>query len=167
MAAHVYRFFLSPIYVIICLSVAHFDGIHLIWNHYYAEAFSPAIVAEFRSPASFIFYTVNASEDDNGDVIFHLIDCRNRTIVDSVYYDVLLDRDKEGESVWSKSKNAEDSHLNLVEYILSKAQFPPPEQKTQKIALLLEEKELDTPGPSVGDIPTNNPAHKSNKHRYT
>ncbi|KAB5539419.1 carotenoid cleavage dioxygenase 1 [Coniochaeta sp. 2T2.1] len=178
-AAYIHSFFLSPNYIVLCIPVAHYDGVHIIWKRSIMEAFEPfdetkqckwmvidrhhgkGIVAQFRSPASFFFHTTNAFEEEpNGDVICEFVQFRNRAIIDSLYYDVVLNRNNKGADFWTMPKTAEDARPHLVRYRLPKSEF------TRKEPWSLVEKELDIPSPSAGEMPIVNPAYKGRKNRY-
>ncbi|KAB5554861.1 carotenoid cleavage dioxygenase 1 [Coniochaeta sp. 2T2.1] len=169
----------KPNYVVLCIPVAQYDGVHIIWKRSITEAFEPfdeskqckwmvidrhhgkGIVAQFRSPASFFFHTTNAFEEGpNGDIVCEFVQFRNRAIIDALYYDVVLNRNSKGADFWRTAKTAEDARPHLVRYRLHKYEF------TRKKPWPLVEKELDIPSPSAGEMPIGNPAYKGRKNRY-
>jgi torulene dioxygenase len=97
--AYIHSFFLSPNYVVLCLPVAHMDGVKILWHRSFAGAFRPfdeneptrrmvvdrhhgkGVVAKFRSEALFFFHSSNAFEDDEGNVICELVSFRDRAIL--------------------------------------------------------------------------------------
>jgi torulene dioxygenase len=184
-AAYVHSFFMTPNYVVLCLPVADYkwNGLKMLWEGNLKDSFKPfdpsekcrwfvidrhhgkGVVAEFASPASFFFHTVNAFEGDDGDVFCELVEFPNRYILDGLYYDVILDRNGKATEFWTDGQRAQQCFPRLVRYRLRKKDFairaapaagpPAPELVTEITS------------PHSGDLPVINPKYRCKKHRYT
>lgn len=183
-AAFIHSFFMTRNYVVLCVPVAHYEwnGLKLLWEGNMHEAFKPfdasetcrwfvvdlrhgkGVVAEFASPARFFFHTVNAFEDDNGDVLCEVVDYPNRYIVDCYYYDVILNRNGKAADLWTHGQLAQKSFPRLTRYRLRKKDFVT--GAAAAAGAPAPESVMEVPSPHAGDMPVINPNYRCRKHRY-
>ncbi|KAK4235795.1 hypothetical protein C8A03DRAFT_46113 [Achaetomium macrosporum] len=181
--AYIHSFFLTRGYVVLCIPVSQYDGLRATWEgsllgglHEFDEN-EPCkwfvvdrhqgrgLVGVFHSPAAFFFHSVNAFEEENGDIICELVRYRTTDILFGMYYDVLLNRNGEAKEFWANRQTAARRQLHLARYRLRRTEFRPQENYTRGSAPLAE-LELELPGPHAGEMPTINPAYMCRKHRY-
>ncbi|KAG7294563.1 hypothetical protein NEMBOFW57_004639 [Staphylotrichum longicolle] len=191
-AAFIHSFFMTPNYVVLCVPVAHYQwkGGKVVWEGNLHDSFKPfdpaetcrwfvvdrrhgkGVVAEFASPARFFFHTVNAFEDDDGDILCEVSDYPNRYIVDGFYYDVLLDRNGKATEFWTDSQLAHKSFSRLTRYRLRKKDFVKGSGggggggDGGDAKLPAPEIVMEVPSPHSGDMPVINPHYRCRKHRY-
>ncbi|KAI9150767.1 Beta,beta-carotene 15,15'-dioxygenase [Paramyrothecium foliicola] len=180
-AAFVHSFFMTRNYVVLCIPVAHYEwnGLKMLWEGNMQDSFKPfdpsetcrwfvvdrrqgkGVVAEFASPAGFFFHTINAFEDEGGDVFCEVMDYPNRYIVDGYYYDVILNRNGKAVEFWTDGQMEKESYPRLRRYRLHKKDFV-----TGHDSLPAPEVVIELPSPHSGDMPTMNPVYRHRKHRY-
>ncbi|KAK3300904.1 retinal pigment epithelial membrane protein-domain-containing protein [Chaetomium fimeti] len=191
-AAFIHSFFMTRNYVVLLVPVAHYQwkGGKIVWEgnlHDSLKPFDPAetcrwfvvdrrhgkgVVAEFASPARFFFHTVNAFEDDDGDVFCEVTDYPNRYIVDCYYYDVILDRNGKATEFWTDGQLAHKSFSRLARYRLRKKDFIASSGGggggggSKDVKLPTPEIVMEVPAPHAGDMPVINPRYRGRKHRY-
>lgn len=185
-ACFIHSFFITSSYLVICMPIAYYHGVAVLWHHNMVEAFEPfdekqtcrwividrhhgqGIVGEFRSPACFFFHSTNAWEEENGDVICEMVRFRNRAIIDAFYYDVLTNEDNKGEKFWTSPQNLLDANSHLVRSRLRKSEFSSgrdhPALKKSTVPWVKDE--MDIPGPHSGDFGVIHPDYVCRKHRY-
>ncbi|KAK4154961.1 carotenoid oxygenase [Chaetomidium leptoderma] len=184
-AAYIHSFFMTHNYIILCIPVAYYEwnGLKILWEGNLHDAFKPfdpsetcrwfivdrryrkGVVAEFVSPARFFFHTVNAFEDDHGDVFYEVVDYPNRYILDGLYYDVILDRNGKATEYWRDGQLAHQSFPRLTRYHLRKKEFFTGSAAAASAAPA-PESVMEVPAPHAGEMPVINPQYRCRKHRY-
>ncbi|KAL1835557.1 hypothetical protein VTJ49DRAFT_6489 [Mycothermus thermophilus] len=185
-AAWIHSFFMTRNYVVLWVPVAHYQwkGGKIAWEGNLHDSFKPfdpaetcrwfvvdrhhgkGVVAEFSSPARFFFHTVNAFEDDEGDVFCEVSDYPNRYIVDAYYYDVILDRNNKATEFWTDGQLAHKSFPRLTRYRLRKRDFVTSGGRDGDVTLPAPEIVMEVPSPHAGDMGIINPQYRCRKHRY-
>ncbi|TPX13795.1 uncharacterized protein E0L32_005739 [Thyridium curvatum] len=179
---YIHSFFLTQNYVVVCVPVAHFKlaGAQVLLEGCQLEAwkeFDPSepcrwyvvdrrhgrgVVGRFESPAGFFFHSVNAFENDEGDVLCDLVWYRDNAIVSSMYYDVLLNRDNAGKVFWADRQKKLNCFPTLVRYRLAKSGMGAAKGSKVPAASL----DFELHAPHAGDMPTINPRYACKRHRY-
>lgn len=135
------------------------------------------VVARFTSPAGFFFHSVNAFEevvqekrpDGNGDeertyLNFDLVEYENCDIIDTFYYDVILDRKGAAKSHWIDKQAYNSCRQHLVRHRFG---MPSADKQTgSRAPCLSAEKVFAIPAPHSGELPTINLAYATRRHRY-
>lgn len=184
--AYLHSFFLTQDFVILCIWNSHLamGGLKVLWEKNILDAISPfdptqkarwfvvdrrhgcGVVAEFESPAAFSFHTVNAWQETNlsgaEDIYCDVIEYPNLDILHRFYYSNLM---SSGENAVNfLREKGKTSRPRLSRYILRNVRHstvnentPPPAQAELVFTI---------PNPSVGDIPTINPAYAAKANRY-
>ncbi|OIW35582.1 hypothetical protein CONLIGDRAFT_608958 [Coniochaeta ligniaria NRRL 30616] len=188
-ACFIHSLFITPSYLVICMPIAYYHGVAVLWHHNLVEALEPfdekqtcrwividrhhgqGIVGEFRSPACFFFHSTNAWEEENGDVICEMVKFRNRAIIDAFYYDVLTNEDNKGEKFWTSPQNLLDANSHLVRSRLRKSEFSSSGRGDRtglrkSTVLPWVKDEMGIPGPHSGDFGVIHPDYVCRKHRY-
>lgn len=170
------------------------NGLKIVWEGNLVEAIEPfdkaklsqwvvidrrhgkGVVSRFTTPAGFFFHSVNAFEevvkenvDGKGEeertyLNFDLVEYENLDIIDSFYYDVILDRKGAAKSHYIDKKGYNSCRQHLVRY-----RFCMPSKDTrgkQARPYPSAEKALSVPAPHCGELPTINLAYATRPHRY-
>lgn len=163
------------------------------------------VVAEFETPAAFFFHTVNCFDelvtiDGEGqdldehdgqqmaDIFCDVIDYPTTDVMQTLYYDVLINRDNKARTMWGEDEKVRRSLVRLVRWKLrvpvpcassakidaSKPTSRPglfhkashPARIKEKLEIQVPEEVLSIPGPHSGDLPTINPAFHTRRNRY-
>ncbi|KAH6623309.1 carotenoid oxygenase [Chaetomium tenue] len=177
--AWIHSFFMTQNYIVLCIPVAHYalSGIKILLEGNLKGGFKPfdpsetchwyvidrrhgkGLVAEFASPARFFMHTVNAFEDpDTGDILCEFVDYPNRYIIESSYYDVLLNRNNAAAHFWTANQLHHQSFPRLARYRLPKTEF--------SSSLPAPTLTLEIPSPHAGEMPVINPLYQCRPHRY-
>lgn len=192
--AYIHSLFLTENYVVLCVPSSHFawNGLKIVWIGNVVEAIEPfdksklsqwvvidrrhgkGVVARFTTPAGFFFHSVNAfEEEDEGRTYlnFDLVEYENCDIIDSFYYDVILDRKGAAKSHWVDKQGYNTCRQHLVRYRFcmppsSSTSEDPPSQPSPTSPLPPAEKIISVPAPHSGELPTINPAYATRPHRY-
>ncbi|KAK0641413.1 carotenoid oxygenase [Cercophora newfieldiana] len=180
-AALIHSFFTTKNYVVLCIPVAHYElnGVNMLWTGNLRDTFKPfdpaepcrwfvvdkhhgeGVVAEFASLARFFFYTVNAYEDDNGNIFCEMVDYPNRYVMDAYYYDVILNRDNKATEFWTHGQLAKKCFPRLTRFRLRKEEFV-----VGRVELPAPESVMEISLPHAGDMPVINPQYQGRKHQY-
>ncbi|KAM0328604.1 hypothetical protein ACHAQA_005014 [Verticillium albo-atrum] len=183
--AYIHSFFLTRNYAILCVPSSHLKlgGAKVLWEGSIVEAFQPfeksqtcrwyvvdrrlgkGLVAEFTTPAGFFFHSTNSFEDDEGNIICELVAYPTTAPVYRLYYDVLLNRDGQGEQFFYDSKRLVETYPSLVRYKFLKSDLAIRVGKATA-PLPSPSKEWEIPAPHVGELPTINPAYACRRHRF-
>ncbi|AEO70629.1 uncharacterized protein THITE_2122267 [Thermothielavioides terrestris NRRL 8126] len=186
--AYIHSFFLTRNYVVLCIPVSQFDGLRASWEGSLLGGLKPfdetepckwfvvdrrrrgrgGLVGVFRSPAAFFFHSVNAFEDDNGDLLCDLVKYPSTDIIRAMYYRILLNHGDSAKEFWTDPKTAgKRQQLHLARYRLRSAEFQAQEGHSPTWSSVpAAELEFEIAGPHAGDMPTINPAYACRKHRY-
>ncbi|KAI0014957.1 carotenoid oxygenase [Xylariomycetidae sp. FL0641] len=193
--AYIHSFFLSPSYVILCVTSAHLGlgGVSVPWNGNIADAILPfdtsrecrwlvvdrrgtaGVVATFTSPAGFFFHSVNAFEEadeSTGEtsVYCDVVEYPSLDIIRSFEMDVLRRRDRN--QFWADAARGRQTLSRLARHRL---RIPAPasssgeENKTTTTTTAAQtttERCWTVRAPRVGELPTINPAYAARRHRY-
>ncbi|KAJ0119899.1 hypothetical protein J7T55_000749 [Diaporthe amygdali] len=190
--AYIHSFFLTEHFVILCIPSTHFleGGRKVMMERNILDAIAPfdksqtrrwlvvdrvngrGVVAEFESDAGFFFHSVNSFETttESGavDVFCDVVEYPNQDILRSLYYDVLINRNREGSKFWGDESKGRGSLIQLVRYKLhvplfdTAASTPPAKQlKVQRA-----EQQLVIRSPHAGELASINPNFNTRRHRY-
>ncbi|TQW00099.1 carotenoid oxygenase 2 [Cordyceps javanica] len=191
--AYMHSFFLTPNYMVLCIPSTHiaWNGMKILWEQSVLSAIKPfdetmqcrwlvidrkgdrGVVARFATPASFFFHSVNAFEetaqDENNenrtDISLEYVRYDNTDILDSLYYDVVTDRDDAAKKFFFTDERYKKGHVRLMRY-----RFRLPRDGTQQTDAEAEaatgEEVLSIPAPHAGDLPVINPRMVHKPHRY-
>ncbi|KAK5652829.1 hypothetical protein OQA88_9495 [Cercophora sp. LCS_1] len=177
-AAYIHSFFLTNNYVVLCIPISFYDwsGLKMLWKGNLLDSMRPfdpsakthwfvidrrtskGVVGDFTSPSRFFFHTVNAFEDEEGDIFCEVVDYPNRYIIDCFYYDVLLNRNNKAKEVWTDGQSQHKSLPRLTRYRLRKGDFGSASATADSV--------MEIPAPHAGDMPVINPNYRCRKHRY-
>jgi torulene dioxygenase len=184
-AAYIHSFFLTDDYVILAIWPAHIaaGGASILWERNFLDAlskFNPdaetkwlvvdrkhgrGVVAKFSSPAFFSFHSVNAwqeERDGKTDIYCDIVQYPNLDILHRLYYDNMIST---GKGVANYAGGRESVNPSFVRYRL--ANIP---SNTAASSRMREDRKAEIitqiPGPSIGELPTINPAYSSQKSRY-
>jgi torulene dioxygenase len=142
------------------------------------------IVARFTTPAGFFFHSVNAFEEvlkekkknENGDeeehvyLNFDLVEYENCDIIDSFYYDVILDREGAARNHWVDKQGYNTCRQHLVRYCFCMPSASASDDESHRPSpaspLPSAEKIISVAAPHSGELPTINPAYATRPQRY-
>ncbi|KAK0732894.1 carotenoid oxygenase [Lasiosphaeria miniovina] len=193
-AAYIHSFYLTPSFVVLCIPSSHvgLGGIKIAWERNVIDAIEPfdshkkckwfvvdrlhgkGVVASFETDAGFFFHTVNAFEeqdvvdvrDGTTSLFCDVIEYASLDVMSSLYYDVLLQKDKAAEKFWSNDQRARDTMTHMARYHF---RVPSPTEETKMDGATPSQavaKQLDIPAPHCGELPTINPNFATRRHRY-
>ncbi|KAF4627788.1 hypothetical protein G7Y89_g10365 [Cudoniella acicularis] len=184
--AYMHSFFRTADYIVLVIWGSHMSGMGLsiITQQNMVDALAPwdsaqknrwfvidnkpggrGLVAEFESPASFCFHSVNAWQEGN-DIVCEFSEYENTDIIHGLYYENMMSNGANAEK-FAKEKG--NSHVpNMVRYRL--VDIPGQGEKTslhgKGEALPLAEKITSIPKHQSGDLPTINPSFSTRETRY-
>lgn len=123
------------------------------------------VVAEFESPASFCFHTINAWQEENDDgatdILAELVEHENLDILHKFYYENLT---SEGKNTLSfHAEKADSCTPSFARYRLSGVGMKPFALGTEVKEAVLE---LSVPKFKVGELPTINLNFVTREHRF-
>jgi len=186
--AYVHSFFLTEDFVILCIWNSHipFNGLSVLYHKNILDAISPfdpskptkwlvidrkhnhGQVAEFESPASFAFHTINATQHSNpngtASIVCDLIDYPDLSILHKFYYQNLLSTSPDVPKFEFEKGVSCASRLARfrIPNITNSPTFSRLKVKAFPSAIL----EFSIPSPLIGDIPTINPSYFTKPYRY-
>ena len=188
--AYIHSFFLTQNFVVLCIPSTHFgwNGLRIPWEHNLADAIKPfdeatlsqwyvvdrrhsrGVVARFATPAGFFFHSVNAFEEVIKDASGQSITCLNldhilygnSDIIQSYYYDVILDRHGATKSYWLENGRHKSANPRFVRYTYRMSPEPLEPSKDFERA----EETISIPAPHIGELPTINPLYTARSYRF-
>lgn len=133
--AYIHSFFLSRHFVVLRVPSSHISrhGLSILWKRNILDALEPfdqskknkwfiidrrwggGVVAEFETEAAFFFHTVNSFDipyphenDGRGEwrIFCDTIEYPNMSILDGLYYDVVLNKNGRAQTVWGTEEQA-------------------------------------------------------------
>lgn len=187
--AYIHSFFLTQNYVILCIPSTHFikGGLQVKEERNILDAITPfaesqkvhwfvvdrmrgrGVVAEFESDAGFFFHSVNSFEEPGDDgslnIFCDVVEYPNQDILRSLYYDVLVNRNKKGSDFYSEDSRRRGVLIRLGRYRLN---INPRASggASGKAVVQKAEKDLTVLTPHAGELASINPNYNTRRHRY-
>ena len=168
---YTHSIFLTGGYVLLCLQEARLAmrGMGVPMNRNVRDAILPfdktrkntwyvvgrggeGVVGTFETPPCFFFHSVNAFEE-GGDIYADVVEYGNHDIIDSFYYDVMMDRDGKGLEFWRERCEGTASLGGITRH-----KFNLTSGKAERV--------IQIPAPHVGELPTMNMAYATRRSRY-
>lgn len=185
--AYIHSFFMTKDYVILCVWGARLAwyGFKVLFELNMLDAFAPfdpsqpvkwfvvdrrhgrGLVAEFESPASFSFHSVNAWQETNNrgetDIVCDYMEYENLDVMERMYYSNLVSG-RDGATTM-RGEQGQYFVPQLARYRLSNIGRQPL-IRGQQSKLPQAELAFKTPKSQTGDLPTINPRFKMAENRY-
>lgn len=191
--AYIHSFFLTPNYMVLCIPTTHlgWNGVKILWEQSVLGSIKPfdenvacrwlvidrksdrGVVARFSTPASFFFHSVNAFEetivDENNeervDISLEYVRYDNTDILNTLYYDIVTDRDDAAKKFFFTNERYKKGHVRLMRYRFRLPRDGTSQTEAEADAAAAEEV-LSIPAPHAGDLPVINPRMAHRPHRY-